>query len=92
MKTPPLRPLVIDCLRSRVNSVPAGRRLGSALKTQRASRAAASMIGREEGEAISSSLVVSIRSGAESPPHSAKAAATKASITSPAFMSATPGP
>ena len=92
MKTPPLRPLVTDWRRSRAKSLPTGRRLGSALKTQRDSRAAASITGREEGEPISSSLVVSIVSGAERPPHSAKAAATKASMTRPAFMSATPGP
>jgi hypothetical protein len=50
------------------------------------------MVGREAGEAISSSEVTRITSGRGAPPWRANASSTKAFITSPAFMSATPGP
>ena len=55
-------------------------------------RASASITGRPSGEPISSSPVNSPTSGAGAPPNLAKAASTKAFITNPAFMSATPGP
>ena len=82
MNTPPLRP---------VTTLPLGRP-GSELNTARARRASASMIGRQAGEPISSSEVNSPTSGAGAPPNFLNAASTKAFITSPAFMSATPGP
>ena len=82
MNTPPLRPFT---------TLPVGRP-GSELNTARARRASASMIGRHAGEPISSSEVKSPTSGAGAPPNFWKAASTNAFITSPAFMSATPGP
>jgi hypothetical protein len=82
MNTPPLRP---------VTTPPPGRP-GSELNTQRAPRATRSMIGRDAGVAISSSPVMSPVTGAGAPPKRLKAASTKALTTSPAFMSATPGP
>ena len=80
--TPPLRP---------VTMLPLGRP-GSELKTQRAARPTRSITGRDEGEAISSSLVMRPASGAGAPPKRLKAASTKALRTSPDFMSTTPGP
>ena len=47
---------------------------------------------REDGEAISSSLVMRPASGAGAPPKRLNAASTKAFMTRPAFMSQTPGP
>ena len=80
--TPPLRP---------VTTLPVGRP-GSELNTARAPRAVFSMMSRQAGEPISSSDVISMRSGAGAPPNFAKPAITKAFMTTPAFMSATPGP
>ena len=80
--TPPLR---------EVTTLPEGRP-GSELNTQRAWRPTRSITGREEGEAISSSLVMRPASGAGAPPKRLKAASTKALSTSPPFMSTTPGP
>ena len=82
MKTPPLRP---------VTTLPVGRP-GSLLKTTRALRASASITGRPSGEPISSSPVNRPTSGPGAPPTALKAASTNMFITSPAFMSATPGP
>ena len=62
------------------------------MKTARAPRAAASITGREAGEAISSSEVNRPTSGSGAPPARAKASSTKAFMTRPAFMSETPGP
>ncbi len=81
-KTPPLRP---------VTTFPE-MRPGSALKTARAPLAVDSMVPRDAGEPISSSLVKRPTSGAGAPPKRWKAASTKAFITRPAFMSQTPGP
>ena len=50
------------------------------------------MIGRENGEPISSSPVNSAMTGAGAPPNFFIAAMTKQFMTRPAFMSATPGP
>ena len=82
MKIPPLRP---------VTTLPVGRP-GSELNTQRASRATRSITARQEGEPISSSEVIRPASGPGAPPNRLKASSTNAFITSPAFMSATPGP
>ena len=82
MNTPPLRP---------VTTLPVARP-GSLLNTTRACRASSSMTGRPSGLPISSSPVNRPTSGAGLPPNRAKAASTKQFITSPAFMSATPGP
>jgi hypothetical protein len=62
------------------------------LNTARAPRAISSMIGREAGEAISSSEVKRAMSGRRARFVRAKASSTKVHMTSPAFMSATPGP
>jgi len=51
-----------------------------------------SMIERQAGDPISPSLVNRPTSGAGAPPTRWKAARTKAFITSPTFISATPGP
>ena len=67
---------------------PAGLRVENAT----AARAARSMTGREDGDAISSSEVMRPASGADAPPKVLKASSTKAFMTRPAFMSATPGP
>jgi hypothetical protein len=67
-------------------------RPGSELKQTRAARACCSMIGRENGEPISSSPVNSATTGAGAPPNFLIAAMTKQFMTRPAFMSATPGP
>ena len=82
MNTPPLRP---------VTTLP-DTRPGSRLNTTRARRASASITARPSGLPISSSPVNRPTSGAGEPPNFAKAASTKQFITSPAFMSATPGP
>ena len=74
-----------------VTSAPEGRP-GSALNTARAPRAAASITGRDAGEAISSSEVTRLTTARAAPPRRANASSTNAFITSPAFMSATPGP
>ncbi len=68
---------------------PAGLGIEHAARLARATR---SMIGRDDGEAISSSLVMRPASGAGAPPNRLKAASTKALMTSPPFMSHTPGP
>ena len=67
-----------------VTTLPLGRP-GSELNTQRAARPTRSMTGREDGEAISSSLVMRPASGAGAPPKRLKAASTKALRTRPAF-------
>ena len=82
MNTPPLRP---------VTTLP-DTRPGSELNTTRARRASASITARPSGLPISSSPVNSPSIGAGEPPNFANAASTKQFITSPAFMSATPGP
>jgi hypothetical protein len=81
-KTPPLRPV----------TMPPEGRPGSELNTARASRATDSITSRPSGEPISSSPVNKPSSGAGAPPKRWKAARTNMFITSPAFMSATPGP
>ena len=80
--TPPLRP---------ETTLPLARP-GSPFSTTRHSRATRSITGRENGDAISSSDVIRAASGPGWPPHALNAASRKALITSPAFMSATPGP
>ena len=82
MNTPPLR---------LVTTLPVGRP-GSELYTARAVRASRSITGRDDGEAISSSAVIKSLIGHGALPNFWKAAATKALMTRPAFMSATPGP
>ncbi len=82
MKMPPLR---------LVTTLPVGRP-GSELNTARAVRPSRSITGRDEGEPISSSEVISSLIGCGLPPNLWKAVATNTFMTRPAFMSATPGP
>ena len=81
-KIPPLRP---------VTTLPEGRP-GSPLKTKAALRANASMTSLLRGEPISSSHVNSADTSVVVCPDWASAAMMKAFMTTPAFMSATPGP
>ena len=67
-----------------VTTLPLGRP-GSELNTQRACRPTRSITGRDDGEAISSSLVMRPASGAGAPPKRLKAASTKALSTRPAL-------
>ena len=59
---------------------------------RRAARPSRSITGREEGEPISSSEVISSLIGCGLPPNLWKAVATNTFMTRPDFMSATPGP
>ena len=61
-------------------------------RSARAARPSRSITGRDDGEAISSSEVISTFMGCGLPPNFWKAVATNTFMTRPAFISATPGP